>query len=683
MALHGLVHVQGVNAGGIEAGEPHVAHDHQAQRVGGVFEALFQAFFDLAVVDVGAQQGFVAGRSGHHDLDGAFLGVWVVPVRAQLDDLVVQVHADVTAHGHDHGFARLGGASLFKVRDQVSGHAGDTGFGTDNLFQGGPAAFELGLLAFFFVLGQLIHFVVNAGQVFVFQPQLGQARLVVDGHRGAIFLGLLHVVDVDVLAKHSTGVMVGAADRGASEAHEGGIRQGITQMLGVARLVFLLAGLTFEGGLEAVLGAVGLVRDHNDVAALGQHREGVFILTRHELLDRGEDDAARGAVAQLGAQVWTGQCLGGLLPQQVLGQAEHPKQLPIQVVAVGDNHDGGVLHRGFLHHTGGKAGHGDALAAALGVPHHTALAGGTRSGCGHHFFDGGAHGVELVVACNLLDELTVVLEQDKVTDVVQQVLWGQHTTHQGLQFLKLPQWVEVYSINRAPSHKALGVGRQRTHQRVGAVRDHQHLVVLEHVRYLLFVRLDLVEGLPDVGVLVGGVLDFQQHQRQAVEEQDDVGAAGFVGTFDGELVDGPPFVLLGVCPVDQANEVAACLAILLILDGDTTDQQLVKRTVGRQQGWDAQVSDLLDSIFTSCNRNARVQAVDGFAQPERQDNLAVVGTLGRRTIEGDVGAVAVGVAHVLQPGQGFLFELVFGHCAIPSMILLFALASCTSVCRVA
>ena len=78
-------------------GEPHVSHDDQAQRVGGVFEALFQALFDLAVVDVGAQQRLVAGGAGHHDLDGARVGVGVVPVGAKLDNLVGEVHADVTA----------------------------------------------------------------------------------------------------------------------------------------------------------------------------------------------------------------------------------------------------------------------------------------------------------------------------------------------------------------------------------------------------------------------------------------------------------------------------------------------------------------------------------------------------------------------------------------------------------
>ena len=41
VALHGLVYVQCVHAGRIKSSEPHVAHDHQAQWVSGVFKALF------------------------------------------------------------------------------------------------------------------------------------------------------------------------------------------------------------------------------------------------------------------------------------------------------------------------------------------------------------------------------------------------------------------------------------------------------------------------------------------------------------------------------------------------------------------------------------------------------------------------------------------------------------------
>jgi len=37
--FHGFVHVESVQAGIVEAGEPHVAHDYQLQRVLGVDEA--------------------------------------------------------------------------------------------------------------------------------------------------------------------------------------------------------------------------------------------------------------------------------------------------------------------------------------------------------------------------------------------------------------------------------------------------------------------------------------------------------------------------------------------------------------------------------------------------------------------------------------------------------------------
>ena len=118
---------------------------------------------------------------------------------------------------------------------------------------------------------------------------------------------------------------------------------------------------------------MGLIGHHHDVVPVAQHREHVFVLPRHELLDGGEHNAARRPVAEQLAQFLPGSGLHRLFSQQVLRQAEDAKQLAVQVVAVGDDDDGGVGHGGFLHHPGGKAGHGDALAAALGVPHHPTL----------------------------------------------------------------------------------------------------------------------------------------------------------------------------------------------------------------------------------------------------------------------------------------------------------------------
>jgi hypothetical protein len=172
VALHRLVDVERVHAGRVEAGEPHVAHDHQAQRVGRVLEALLQPLLHLGAVDVRAQQRLVAGRARHHDLDGALLGVGAVPVGPQLDDLVVEVHADLAAHGHHHGLAGLRLVALLEVRHQVGRHAGDARRGAHHLLQRRPAALELGLLALFLVFGQLVDFVVDGGHLVGLQPSL-------------------------------------------------------------------------------------------------------------------------------------------------------------------------------------------------------------------------------------------------------------------------------------------------------------------------------------------------------------------------------------------------------------------------------------------------------------------------------------------------------------------------------
>jgi hypothetical protein len=213
--------------------------------------------------------------------------------------------------------------------------------------------------------------------------------------------------------------------------------------------------------------------------------------------------------------------------------------------------------------------------------------------------------MELVVTGHLLDQLAnlaTFLEQHAVVQVVQQHGRRQRAAHQGLQFLERPQRVERDAVNGAPAHEALAVGRQRAHQRAhqrrAAVRDHQQLVVLEQVGQLRLVGLDLVVNLPDVGVEVGRVLQLDQHQRQAVDEQQQVGPAAVARPLDGELVDVQPVVGGGVGPVDQASEVAAAVAALLLLHRHARHQEAVKLLVGRQQGRRAQVDHLLECVVT-------------------------------------------------------------------------------------
>ena len=120
-----------------------------------------------------------------------------------------------------------------------------------------------------------------------------------------------------------------------------------------------------------------------------------------------------------------------LLTQQVLRQGKHSEQLTVEVIAVGDDHDGRVLHRRFLHDARGKAGHGDALSAALRVPDDAALVRSTRARCRDDLNDGKPHRMELVVASNLLDDAAIIFKQHEVAQVVQQVRWGQNAPDQG------------------------------------------------------------------------------------------------------------------------------------------------------------------------------------------------------------------------------------------------------------
>ena len=98
------------------------------------------------------------------------------------------------------------------------------------------------------------------------------------------------------MTKDRLGVTVVLGDGRSREGKEGRLGQGISECL--CQPVFDLPCLGVEATLEPVLSAVCLIADHHDVVAFGQGRELVFIGFGGELLNRGEDDAAAGSVAQ-------------------------------------------------------------------------------------------------------------------------------------------------------------------------------------------------------------------------------------------------------------------------------------------------------------------------------------------------------------------------------------------------
>ena len=190
---------------------------------------------------------------------------------------------------------------------------------------------------------------------------------------------------------------------------------------------------------EVVLAAVGLIGDDHDVAPLGQGGEGIAPLLGEELLDGGEDHAS-GGHRQLLPKVGPALGLRRRLAQQVLAAGEGSEELVVQVVAVGENDDGRVLHSRLADDGAGVEGHGQALAGPLGVPDHSdAPVSGVSAGfparlvtalflnrpvcplqlCSPQgFSDGSLDGMELVIATHLLDQraTAVVIEHDEVPD---------------------------------------------------------------------------------------------------------------------------------------------------------------------------------------------------------------------------------------------------------------------------
>ena len=80
-----------------------------------------------------------------------------------------------------------------------------------------------------------------------------------------------------------------------------------------------------------------------------------------------------------------------------------------------------------------------------------------------------------------------------------------------------------------------------------------------------------------------------------------------LGALDTELIDRQPLVGLHIRPVDQAHEIATRLAVLLILNRHTADQQAMKQAVGGQLNRYTQLQHLTHRILTSSERYTGVQ----------------------------------------------------------------------------
>ena len=190
---------------------------------------------------------------------------------------------------------------------------------------------------------------------------------------------------------------------------------------------------------------------------------------------------------------------------------ERAEQLVVEIVAVGQHHDGRVLHRRVQDHPPGVERHCQALAGTLRVPDHADPAVALFA-AGHRprvvaallarlkalglvpalhrnrraqgFFQRDIDGVKLVVAGDLLGQLAgaLVLEHDEMAHQIEKAALLEHAFEHHLQFGKLRR--VIVAGNGAPRLEPFLAGAQRADARLHAVGDDQRRIGREQRRNL-------------------------------------------------------------------------------------------------------------------------------------------------------------------------------------------------------
>ena len=155
---------------------------------------------------------------------------------------------------------------------------------------------------------------------------------------------------------------------------------------------------------------------------------------------------------------------------------------------------------------------------------------------------------------HLLGQLaaTVVLEHDEVANHCQKPARFAHTRQHHLQLGQMRAGQRL-AVHRAPRFEPFPRGRERTDTRVNSVRSDKHSIESEQLGEFRLVGLELLPGRPHRGLLIRRVLEFDQTEWQAVDEQHDVGPTLVLVLHDRELVDRQPIVVGRVVKVEAQD----------------------------------------------------------------------------------------------------------------------------------
>ena len=569
----------------------------------------------------------------------------LLPLRRQLLNALVPVAIDQGVHPHachlvdadQHCLAGLPGLRV--VVHEVPCHLVEPTAGGDDVVL--ASEFLLQALRHVDVLHfDLLEFLGNSlVQVVDGDPQRVAAGVVVQRHGGAVFHRALEVVGRDVRAEDPPRDLVFLEQGRAGEADAGGVRQRVAH---VERQ-------------RAVLGAVRLVGDDDDVVAFGVGRVGVHVSV--ELLDERED--VRLVRAQQPAQM-----LAAFRPAGVSVVVRHAAageglvDLGVEVVAVGQHQEREVAAE-LAVHLPGEHHHRVALARPLGVPEHAEPA--LQRLALAHRLDGAVHAEELVVAGqDLLQLVCRLVEDDEVLHQIHEVALVADALEQRLHVDR----ARLLLGEALPCVEVLPAAGDRADLRLLAVAEHHYRIVVEEMgNGVAVVRVVSLEGGLEVPV---DVLALDEQQRKAVDEADDVRPPPVEAAAYPELPHAEKVVVRGVIEVEDPESLVHQLALgVTERHPNACAHQRGLLPVG---GGDALrgggLDDLPYGVVVGGIGETRIQGHELHAHQARQYDFAV-GSAAEQAVRPEVLVVvrvdrfpAEPLFHVL--GGGLLDERVFG-----------------------
>lgn len=194
--------------------------------------------------------------------------------------------------------------------------------------------------------------------------------------------------------------------------------------------------------------------------------------------------------------------------------------------------------------------------------------------------------------------------------------------------------------------------------RLQPIAGDEQFVTGEEARDHVLVGLQLLEGLLGGGVHVGGILEFDDRERQAIDEDDDVRPLRRLALHHRELIDGEPVVRVNVVEVDKPGLVASNAAIApRVLDVDAVDEHAMKAVIVLNKARGIRNEYLLERVVDRLRRQLQVDALECRAEPPRKDDFGEVVPLGGQLLRLDVRPVGELVPELAQPGEHGLFHL--------------------------